>query len=100
MQTIRDFYFSNATLLNIIILTYGAVMLGAGAALIRVFQNLVKGAVEEIKRHKKLDKNSSVDRLIKVVRISWQPALDAVRFPLIASQSGLLPSRKSVTALQ
>ena len=99
-RQILYFYEAHALPINMLVLTYGTVMIMCWLTLTRIYRHLVILVAKEIHLNPKVSKDSSVKAITKAIEIPWQVAVDAARFPLISSQSALLPARKSVAAVQ
>ncbi len=99
-RQILYFYEANALSLNLIILTYGLVMLMSWVNLIRVYRYMVVLVAKQIHLHPELNRKSTVKKIGDTVETPWQQAVDAAPFPLIASQIAFIPARKSVEAVR
>jgi hypothetical protein len=99
-RQILYFYEAHALPINMLVLTYGTIMIMCWLTLARIYRHLVILVAKEIHLNPKVTKDSSVKAIKKAVEIPWQAAVDAARFPLISSQAALIPARKSVAAVQ
>ncbi len=99
-RQILYFYEANALSFNLMILTYGLVMLMAWLALTRIYRHLVVLVAKEIHLNPQVNKDSSIKHIRSTIKIPWKIAVNAARFPLISGQAGLYPVRKSVPAVQ
>jgi hypothetical protein len=94
------FYEANALTLNLIVLSYGLLVLMAWLALTRIYRHLVVLVAKEIHLNTQVSKDSSLKQIRSTIKIPWKVAVNAARFPLIAGQSGLYPVRRSVKNVQ
>lgn len=94
------FYEANQLIMNLIVLSYGLIMYLSWSTLIRIYRHIVLLIVEQIKENPALGKKSKVAAIRKNIDIPWQEAVDAARFPLIANNGGVIPTRKSVATVQ
>ena len=99
-RQILYFYEAHAVPINLLVLTYGTLMIMCWLTLTRIYRHLVILVAKEIHLNPKINKDSSLKAIAKAVEIPWQVAVDAARFPLVSSQSALVPARKSVAAVQ
>lgn len=99
-RQILFFYEAHALTINLIVLTYGLIMLMAWLALTRIYRHLVVLVAKEIHLNPQVNKDSSIKQIRSTIKIPWKVAVNAARFPLISGQTGLYPVRKSVEAVQ
>ncbi len=99
-RQILYFYEAHALSLNLIVLTYGLVMLMSWINLIRIYRYMVVLVAKQIHMHPELNRKSTVKKISDTVETPWQETVDAARFPLIASQIALVPVLKSVEAVK
>jgi hypothetical protein len=94
------FYEANALPLNLLVLTYGLLMLMAWLALTRIYRHLVVLVAKEIHLSPDVNKDSSFKHIRSTIKIPWKVAVNAATFPLISSQTGFYPIRKSVESVK
>ena len=94
------FYEANQLILNFVVLTYGLIMFLSWSTLIRIYRHMVLLISMQIEENPDLGKKSKVSKIRKQITVPWQEAVDAARFPLVANNGGLIPTRKSVAAVQ
>ncbi len=94
------FYEAHALTINLIVLTYGLIMLMAWLALTRIYRHLVVLVAKEIHLNTRVNKDSSIKQIRSTIKIPWKEAVNAARFPIISGQTGLFPVRKSVKSVQ
>ncbi len=94
------FYEANALTLNLLVLLYGLLMLMAWLALTRIYRHLVVLVAKEIHLNAQVNKDSSLKHIRSTIKIPWKVAVNAARFPIISSQTGLYPVRKSIESVQ
>jgi hypothetical protein len=94
------YYEANALTINLLVLAYGTLMIMCWLTLTRIYRHLVIMVAKEIHLNNKVSKDSTQKNIRKAVKIPWETAVEAARFPLISSQSALWPARKSVAAVQ
>ena len=99
-RQILFFYEANALSLNLIVLTYGLLMLMAWLALTRIYRHLVVLVAKEIHLNSQINKESTLKQIRSTIKIPWKVAVNAARFPIISGQTGLYPVRKSIGAVQ
>jgi hypothetical protein len=99
-RQILYFYEAHALPINMVVLTYGLIMLMSWVTTIRVYRYLVVAVARQIHLHPDLNRKSTAKRIRDSLEIPWQEAVDAAPFPLVASQVALIPTRKSVIAIQ
>ena len=99
-RQILFFYEAHALTINLLVLTYGLIMLMAWLALTRIYRHLVVLVAKEIHLNTRVNKDSSVKQIRSTIKIPWKEAVNAARFPIISGQTGLLPVRKSVKGVQ
>jgi len=94
------FYEAHALTINLIVLTYGLIMLMAWLALTRIYRHLVVLVAKEIHLNTRVNKDSSIKQIRSTIKIPWKEAVNTARFPIISGQTGLFPVRKSVKSVQ
>jgi len=99
-RQILYFYEAHAAPINLVLLTYGVIMLMCWLTFTRIYRHLVILVAKEIHLSKTVNKDSSTKSIKNQIKIPWQEAADAARFPLISGRAGLIPLRKSVAAMQ
>ena len=99
-RSLLYFYEAHQLLMNLIVLSYGLIMFLSWSTLIRIYRHMVLLIAKQIEEHPELGKKSSVGKISKSVEMPWQTAVDAAKFPLIANNGGIFPTRKSVKAVQ
>jgi hypothetical protein len=99
-RNILNYYEAHALPINLIVVTYGMIMLMSWLTLIRIYRHIVILTAKQIHLHSKLDKNSSVKAVRKLIDIPYKEAVDAAPFPLVASQIAIIPVPKSISAVQ
>jgi hypothetical protein len=99
-RQILFFYEAHALTINLLVLTYGLIMLMAWLALTRIYRHLVVLVAKEIHLNTRVNKDSSVKQIRSTIKIPWKEAVNAARFPIISGQTGLFPVRKSVKGVQ
>jgi len=99
-RQILYFYEANQLIMNLIVLTYGLIMFLSWSTLIRIYRHLVLLIVKQIEENPDLGKKSKPAKISKSIEVPWETAVDAAKFPLIANNGGVIPSRKSVKAVQ
>ena len=99
-RSLLYFYEANQLLMNLIVLSYGLIMFLSWSTLIRIYRHMVLLIAKQIEDNPELGKKSNIGRIRKGVEMPWQTAVDAAKFPLIANNGGLFPTRKTVKAVQ
>ena len=99
-RQILYFYEAHALTINLIVLTYGLIMLMSWITLVRIYRHMVVTVATRIHKHPKLNRKSTIKKIRDSVEIPWQEAVDIAPFPLIARMAGLIPKRKSVENVQ
>ena len=99
-RQILFFYEAHALTINLLVLTYGLIMLMAWLALTRIYRHLVVLVAKEIHLDTRVNKDSSIKQIRSTIKIPWKEAVNAARFPIISGQTGLFPVRKSVENVQ
>ncbi len=94
------FYEANQLILNLIVLTYGLLMFLSWSTLIRIYRHLVLLIVKQIEQDPDLGKKSKPAKIKNGIEVPWQTAVDAAKFPFIANNGGVIPTLKSVNAVQ
>ena len=99
-RQILFFYEAHALTINLLVLTYGLIMLMAWLALTRIYRHLVVLVAKEIHLDTRVNKDSSIKQIRSTIKIPWKEVVNAARFPIISGQTGLFPVRKSVESVQ
>jgi hypothetical protein len=99
-RQILFFYEAHALTINLLVLTYGLIMLMAWLALTRIYRHLVVLVAREIHLNTRVNKDSSIKHVRSTIKIPWKEAVNAARFPIISGQTGLFPVRKSINNVQ
>lgn len=99
-RQILFFYEAHALTINLLVLTYGLIMLMAWLALTRIYRHLVVLVAKEIHLNTRVNKDSSIKHIRSTIKIPWKEVVNAARFPIISGQTGLFPVRKSVESVQ
>jgi hypothetical protein len=94
------FYEANSLTLNLIVVSYGLIMLMSWTTLVRLYRHLVVLTARRIHEHPDLTRKSTVKSVREAISIPWEEVVDATPFPLIARLGALIPRRKSVKTLQ
>ena len=95
-RQILYFYEAHALIINSIILTYGCVILMSWLTLNRIYRHLVVDMAKSIHLSTKVNKDSTPKKVLSSIKIHWDEPVNIAKFPLIASQTALLPVRKTV----
>ena len=99
-RQILFFYEAHALTINLLVLTYGLIMLMAWLALTRIYRHLVVLVAKEIHLDTRVNKDSSIKQIRSTIKIPWKEVVNAARFPIISGQTGLFPVRKSIKNVQ
>jgi len=99
-RQILYFYEAHALPINLVVLTYGLVMLVSWITLVRIHRQLVFMVAKEIHLRDDLSRKSTKKRVRDEISVPWEEAIKAAPFPLIARTGGLIPYRRTVANAQ
>lgn len=99
-RQILYFYEANSLTINLIVVSYGLIMLMSWMTLVRIYRHLVVLTARRIHEHPDLSRKSKLRSIQETIAIPWEEVVDATPFPLIARMGALIPKRRSVKNLQ
>lgn len=94
------FYEANSLVINLMVVSYGLIMLMSWTTLVRIYRHLVVLTARRIHEHPGLSRKSNLKSIRETIAIPWEEVVDATPFPLIARMGALIPRRRSVKNLQ
>ncbi len=99
VQVLR-FYEANSLSINLIVVSYGLVMVLSWTNLVNIRKRLISAMVAQMRGNPRLTSGSAVKRVLREVEIPWETVGRQMWFPLVARQMALWPKRITAETLQ
>lgn len=99
---LMDLYFEHAGWINPIILAYGFLLLLSWQNLSRILDSLTAQVLDQARRMSDPQRKPADLKPVRLgdFDLSWEEALSASRFPLIARNAGFIPRRSTLANLR
>lgn len=95
-----DFYEAHAVVFNTVVVAYGFVIILSWTNLVNIRRQLVAAIISQVQHAPEKYAEAKSQQAMKDIKIPWEDAVSAARFPLVARQVALYPRRKSVETVQ
>lgn len=95
-----NFYSANSLVVNVVVLTYGLVLMVSWFNLSAIRRRLLSDIVDEVKRRSDGGGRSVQGQILTETEVHWERAVSQARFPLIAEQWSFRLRPASVESVQ
>ncbi len=99
VQVLR-FYEANSLSINLIVVSYGLVMVLSWTNLVNIRKRLIQAMVAQMRQKPHITPETAVKRVLREVEIPWEAVGRQMWFPLVARQMALWPRRITAETLQ
>lgn len=99
-EPLLNFYEANSLWINLLVFIYGTVIVLSWVNLKNIRNSLILSLVTQLHSQAEVALNTPAEKMLTLLAIPWESAINQSRFPLVARQSDLVPHRLSVEAVQ
>ncbi len=94
------FYEANSLPINLIVVSYGLVMVLAWSNLVNIRKRLLKSMLAQMLDQPGIDASAKLKRILREIDIPWESAIGQSWYPFVARQMAFWPRRASVETIQ